>query len=63
METDSRTRSRECGRTVKTCSLWDITLSQNIYRWCRITLGVNNVLNFTADRVTFNTTTSPGRQK
>ena len=47
---------------VNTYSLWDLTVSQNIYKYCRITLGVSNIFNFTADRVTFNTSTTPGRR-
>lgn len=43
-------------------SMWDITVSQYILKQLRITAGVNNVFNYTADRVTFNTTTSVGRK-
>ena len=42
-------------------SLWNLTVAQNITCLFRLTLGVNNLLNYTADRVTFNTSTSPGR--
>ena len=43
-------------------SMWNATVSQNIYKYVRLTLGVNNIFDFTADRVTFNSTTSPGRK-
>ena len=42
--------------------LWDITVSQYILSQLRITVGVTNVFDYTADRVTFNTSTSPGRK-
>lgn len=43
-------------------SLWDLSISQYIARRVRITLGINNLFDFTADRVTFNTSTTPGRK-
>ena len=47
---------------VNTYSLWNLSVSQNIYKQFRVTLGVNNIFDYTADRVTFNSTTSPGRK-
>lgn len=46
---------------VGTYSLWDLTVSQYLMQHFRITAGVSNLFDFTSDRVTFNTSTSPGR--
>lgn len=43
-------------------SMWNLTVSQNIFKQIRVTVGVNNLFNYTSDRVTFNTSTSPGRK-
>ncbi len=42
-------------------SLWDVTLTQYLFRQFRLTLGVSNVFDYTSDHVTFNTSTTPGR--
>lgn len=42
-------------------SIWNLTVTQNILDYIRITIGVNNIFNYTADRVSFNSSTSPGR--
>ena len=41
--------------------LWDLTVSQYIMQNLRITAGITNLFDYTSDRVTFNTSTSPGR--
>lgn len=46
---------------IKAYSLWNITVSQQIKQHFNITLGVNNLLNYTADRITFNSSTTSGR--
>lgn len=43
-------------------SLWDLSVSQYIARRFRVTLGVSNIFDFTSDRITFNTSTTPGRK-
>lgn len=47
---------------VKSYCIWDLTVSQYIMKQLRITAGVNNLFDYTSDRVTFNTSTSPGRK-
>ena len=47
---------------VNAYSMWDLTVSQYIMKQFRVTLGVNNIFDYTSDRVTFNTSTSPGRK-
>ena len=47
---------------VKSYCIWDLTVSQYIMRQFRLTAGVNNLFDYTSDRVTFNTSTSPGRK-
>lgn len=46
---------------VKCYTMWNFTVSQYIMKNIRITAGVTNLFDFTSDRVTFNTSTSPGR--
>ena len=43
-------------------SIWRIAVSQHFLNGVNITLGVDNIFNFTADVVSFNTSTSPGRR-
>ena len=47
---------------VNAYALWDLTVSQYIWEKFRITAGVTNLFDFTSDRVTFNTSTTPGRK-
>ena len=43
-------------------AIWDLSVSQYIWEKFRITAGVTNLFDYTSDRVTFNTSTSPGRK-
>ena len=42
-------------------SLWNISIAQHLHRYAMLSAGVENLFNHTADRVNFNTSTSPGR--
>lgn len=43
-------------------SLWNISIAQHLHRYAMLSAGVENLFNHTADRVNFNTSTSPGRR-
>lgn len=43
-------------------SIWRIAVSQHFFNGLNLTLGVDNIFDFTADVVSFNTSTSPGRR-
>ena len=43
-------------------SLWKLAISQRFLNGINLTLGVDNLFNYTADIVSFNTTTTPGRR-
>ena len=43
-------------------SLWNISIAQHLHRYAILSAGVENLFNHTADRVNFNTSTSPGRR-
>ena len=45
-----------------TYSIWRIAVSQHFFNGVNITIGVDNIFDFTADVVSFNTSTSPGRR-
>lgn len=42
-------------------SLWDLSVSQYLWRRFQLTLGVNNIFDFGADQVSFNSSTRAGR--
>ncbi|RUA30414.1 MAG: TonB-dependent receptor [Bacteroidetes bacterium] len=43
-------------------SIWRIAISQYFFNGINLTLGIDNIFDFTADVVSFNTSTSPGRR-
>ncbi|MCK5857001.1 MAG: TonB-dependent receptor [Bacteroidales bacterium] len=43
-------------------SIWRIAISQHFFNGVNLTIGVDNIFDFTADVVSFNTSTSPGRR-
>lgn len=43
-------------------SIWRLSVSQQFYHSIRITAGIENLLDYTANMVTFNTSISPGRR-
>lgn len=43
-------------------SIWRIAVSQHFFNGINLTLGIDNIFDFTADVVSFNTSTSPGRR-
>lgn len=43
-------------------SIWRIAVSQHFFNGINLTIGVDNIFDFTADVVSFNTSTSPGRR-
>lgn len=43
-------------------SLWEVTASQYLFKGIRLTVGVTNLFDYHADRISFNTSTSPGRK-
>ncbi len=43
-------------------SIWRLAVSQHFYGGINLTLGVDNLFNYTAKVVSFNTSTSPGRR-
>ena len=43
-------------------SIWRIAVSQHFFNGVNLTIGVDNIFDFTADVVSFNTSTSPGRR-
>jgi outer membrane receptor for ferrienterochelin and colicins len=43
-------------------SIWRIAISQHFFNGINLTIGVDNIFDFTADVVSFNTSTSPGRR-
>jgi len=45
-----------------TYSIWRIAISQHFFNGINLTIGVDNIFDFTADVVSFNTSTSPGRR-
>ncbi|MFV0472084.1 MAG: TonB-dependent receptor plug domain-containing protein [Paludibacteraceae bacterium] len=47
---------------VKPYSLWNIALTQQFYKSVRLTLGVDNLLDYSASIINFNTSTTPGRR-
>ena len=47
---------------LKAFCMWDLTVTQYIWKKFRLTAGVNNLFDYRADRVTFNTSTTPGRK-
>lgn len=47
---------------VGTYSIWDFTVTQYITNQWRLTLGVNNLFDYTSDIISFNTSTTIGRK-
>jgi outer membrane receptor for ferrienterochelin and colicins len=43
-------------------SIWRIAISQHFLNGVNLTIGIDNIFDFTADVVSFNTSTSPGRR-
>lgn len=43
-------------------SIWNFTISQQFYNSVRITLGIDNLLNYKAGIINFNTSVTPGRR-
>jgi len=43
-------------------SMWKFTITQNFYNGVNLILGVDNIFDYKADIVTFNTSSSPGRR-
>ena len=43
-------------------SIWRIAISQHFLNGINLTIGIDNIFDFTADVVSFNTSTSPGRR-
>jgi outer membrane receptor for ferrienterochelin and colicins len=43
-------------------SIWRVAISQHFFNGVNLTIGVDNIFDFTADVVSFNTSTSPGRR-
>lgn len=61
IEVEGKTVEAYYKAKVNTYSLWDFTVTQYIARNIRLTLGVSNIFDYTADYINFNTSTSPGR--
>lgn len=61
LEIDGRKVEAYYRAEVNPYCLWDLTVSQYVLRNLRITAGITNLFDYTSDRVTFNTSTSPGR--
>lgn len=43
-------------------SIWKLTVSQRFYNSINLVIGVDNLFDYTAEMITFNTSTSPGRR-
>lgn len=61
IEVDGKTVSAYYRNHVSAYSIWDLAVTQYVARQWRLTLGVNNLFDYTSDHISFNTSTSCGR--
>lgn len=43
-------------------SIWRLSINQNLYQSLQLVIGVNNLFDYSADYITFNTSITPGRR-